>query len=186
MSQPRSVLCPRRPRRRAPPAVMSAMLTLAIGCAVGGNRPVASAPSPGSASAARSADAIAHDSPAADAPVWISRLEMTSVSTGWACCRRAIPTAGPRCNWAGPPTAAVVTPRTSALAKADLLLSAATADRAWLAVAMPTSAGGTTVVLRTDDGGQTWRRSQPLPGPRCWHSTSPGGLTAGRSRAWAL
>jgi len=186
----RRAQCRYSPSRRASLTITAAALTVAIySCSAGGDQAGAHAPETGSASA-KPTEAVAHTQGAADTPVWISQLQMTSVATGWALLWTGNPNAHAPMQLArttnGGRTWRIVTPATAPpLATADLVLNAATADRAWLAVARSKSAGGgargTTVVYRTGDGGRTWQHSEPLPGSE---------LVAlditGRSRGWLL
>jgi photosystem II stability/assembly factor-like uncharacterized protein len=190
MPQFRSAQCRSGPAGRVSLAITAVALMLAIcSCSAAGDRAAAPAPA-ASGRSARPADAVARGTVASGGPVWISQLQMTSVATGWALLWTGNPDAKAPMQLGrttdGGRTWQVVTPTaTPPLATADLVLSAATADRAWLAVAISKSAGGgsggTTRVYRTGNGGRTWRRSQPLPGSELVAL----GLS-GRSRGWLL
>jgi photosystem II stability/assembly factor-like uncharacterized protein len=93
---------------------------------------------------------------------------MVSATTGWA----TLSTSNPNDNSVlqlgrttdGGRTWVLVTPPAPVAALDDgaVLLKAVDPKQAWLAAAPPVSAGGTTVVFRTVDGGQTWQRSAPI------------------------
>jgi photosystem II stability/assembly factor-like uncharacterized protein len=190
MVQSQPALCSHSPGRRAALAIMAAALTLAVcSCSAAGNGAAAPAPD-ASGTSAKPAEAVARGPRASRAPVWISQLQMTSVSTGWALLWTGNPDANAPMQLGrttdGGRTWRVVTPTAAPpLATADLVLSAVSTGRAWLAVATSKSAdggaAGTTVVYGTGDGGRIWRRSQPLPG------SEPIALDfVGRSRGWLL
>ncbi len=68
-----------------------------------------------------------------------------------------------------------------ALTGGVVLLDAVSAERAWIVAATPSSAAGKTELFLTDDGGRSWRRSEPVPG------AEPVAVDfVGSSRGWLL
>ncbi|MGO8959742.1 MAG: WD40/YVTN/BNR-like repeat-containing protein [Streptosporangiaceae bacterium] len=95
---------------------------------------------------------------------------MISATTGWA----LLWTANPNTSAAvvvgrttdGGRTWHLLSPpaRSAARAGGLELLGAVSAERAWTAAAAPVSAGGKTELFLTNDGGRSWRRSEPVLG----------------------
>ena len=111
---------------------------------------------------------------------------MVSATTGWA----LLSTSNPNDNSTlelgrttdGGHTWLLVTPPVpkAALDDGEMLLKAVDPRRAWLAAAPPESAGGTTVVFRTVDGGRTWQRSAPI------NANQPVAIDVIGRRGWLL
>ena len=152
--------------KSAPPWCAAVVVLLAAGCG--------SAHSPAAPAApAAAAAAAVHTSK----PIWLQSLQMTSASAGWALYNPASP-ANPSVN---PPVLIArttngarmwtdVTPAAArpllATPNAGEVLDAVDGQHAYLAVTgsaqESVSAGSTTLVFSTDDGGRTWTKSARL------------------------
>ncbi len=103
-------------------------------------------------------------------PVWLDSLQMVTATAGWALLWTSNPNTGTPLQVGrttnGGQSWDLVSPRapSAALTGGGVLLDAVSAQTAWIVAATPSSAGGKTELFRTNDGGESWRKSQPVPG----------------------